>query len=101
MPLSMVVTRLSIHSVHHVSRGEHMLKFVTVSSALLLLSAAGAMNVQADPHERTLAVVMTNDPDANQLKVYDAETGALLQVLSTHGKGGVGDNARGVRQFKG
>ena len=78
-----------------------MLKFVTVSSALLLLSAAGVAHLQADTHDRALAVVMTNDPNANQIKVYDAETGALLQTLSTNGKGGAGNNARGVRQLNG
>ena len=66
------------------------MKFVTVSSAILLLSAAGVGNVQADTHDRTLAVVMTNDPNANQVKVYDATTGDLLQTLSTNGKGGAG-----------
>jgi ribosomal protein L19 len=78
-----------------------MLKFVTVSSAILLLSAAGVANIQAETHDRALAVVMTNDPNANQIKVYDAETGGLLQTLSTNGKGGAGNNARGVQQFKG
>jgi hypothetical protein len=44
---------------------------------------------------------MTNDPAANQFKVYDADSGVLLQTLSTRGKGGVGGNARGVRQYGG
>jgi hypothetical protein len=48
-----------------------------------------------------LAVIMTNDPMANQIKVYDVDTHVLLQTLSTHGKGGVGGNARGVRQYNG
>jgi hypothetical protein len=42
---------------------------------------------------------MTNNPDANEIQVYDVESGALVQTLSTHGKGGVGGNARGVKQF--
>ena len=50
---------------------------------------------------RTLVVTMTNDQDANQIKVYDAESHALLQTLSTHGKGGVGGNARGIKQYDG
>ena len=75
-----------------------MLKFATVSSAILLLSAAAVANIQAETHDHTLAVVMTNDPNTNQIKVYDAETGSLLQILSTNGKGGVGNNARGVQQ---
>jgi hypothetical protein len=78
-----------------------MFKFVTVSSAFLLLSAAGAAILQADGQDRTLAVVMTNDANANRIKVYDGNTGVLLQTLSTSGKGGVGDNARGVQQFNG
>src|SRR5215510_10080489 len=42
---------------------------------------------------------MTNDPNTNEIKVYDADSHALLQTLSTHGKGGVGGNARGIKQF--
>src|SRR5262245_49692494 len=79
-----------------------MPKFVTVLSAVLLPFAAGVANVLADTHERTLAVVTTTDPNADQVKVSDAKTGVLLQTLSTNGKGGgVGGNARGVQQFKG
>jgi hypothetical protein len=59
---------------------------------------AGATSARAEDRSRTLVVTMTNDPDVNQIKVYDAETHALLQTLSTHGKGGVGNNARGVNQ---
>ena len=44
---------------------------------------------------------MTNDPEVNQINVYRADTGALLQTLATHGKGGVAGNARGVRQLRG
>ena len=53
----------------------------------------------ADNPGATLAVVMTNDPMSNQIKVYDAGTRVLLQTLSTHGRGGVGGNARGVKQY--
>jgi hypothetical protein len=48
-----------------------------------------------------LAVIMTNDPMSNQIQVYDAATHVLLQTLPTHGKGGVGGNARGVKQYNG
>src|SRR3989442_9846269 len=58
-------------------------------------------SVQVDPGCPTVAVVMTNDPQANQIKVYDTRTQALLQTLSTQGKGGVGGNARGVKQLNG
>src|SRR5262249_31010807 len=49
--------------------------------------------------DAVLAVTMTNDPTDNQIKVYDAGSGALLQTLSTKGKGGVGGNARGIKQY--
>lgn len=61
--------------------------------------AAGTAGIHANSgHERTLVVTMTNDPNANQLRVYDAQSHVLLQTLSTHGKGGVGGNARGIKQ---
>jgi hypothetical protein len=44
---------------------------------------------------------MTNDPTTNQVKVYDTGSRALLQTLSTRGKGGAGGNARGVKQYRG
>ena len=44
---------------------------------------------------------MTNDPTANQIKVYDVDHHVLLQTLSTRGQGGVGGNARGVKQYEG
>src|SRR6202008_4567711 len=71
------------------------------SAVLFLIFATGLANVQAKRHDVTLAVTMTNDPMSNQIKVYDAGTNVLLQTLSTHGKGGVGGNARGVKQYNG
>ncbi len=71
------------------------------SAAVVLACAAGASAVGAEHHGRTLAVTMTNDPIENRIDVYDADTHALLQTLSTHGKGGAGGNARGVKQFGG
>jgi hypothetical protein len=70
---------------------------------LALVSAVVAFGAQpkAEHREPTLAIVMTNDPSANAIQVYDADTHALLQTLSTNGKGGVGGNARGVRQSGG
>jgi hypothetical protein len=67
----------------------------------VLVAATGVSADHGRRREATLAVVMTNDAAANQIKVYDAATQALLQTLSTHGKGGVGGNARGVRQYNG
>ena len=68
----------------------------------VLAGVAGGAGLQASGgHGRTLVITMTNDPDANQIRVYDAQNHALLQTLSTHGKGGVGGNARGIKQFDG
>jgi hypothetical protein len=64
--------------------------------------AAGGAGVHASGGDRrTLVVTMTNDPNANAIKVYDAESHALLQTLSTQGRGGVGGNARGIKQHDG
>jgi hypothetical protein len=64
--------------------------------------AAGGTGIRAaGGHEQTLVVTMTNDPTANQIHVYDAQSHVLLQTLSTHGQGGVGGNARGIRQYDG
>src|SRR2546426_5048245 len=71
------------------------------NTAALLILAASMASVHADQGGATLAVVMTNDPQANQIKVYDTRTQALLQTLSTQGAGGVGGNARGVKQLNG
>jgi hypothetical protein len=76
-------------------------KSVIALNAVLLLSAAGGATVHADHRGPTLAVVMTNDPHDNQIKVYNTETGSLLQVLSTNGSGGAAQNARGVKQYRG
>jgi hypothetical protein len=79
-----------------------MLKFRVLSAALAFLAiAAAAAGGQASGHRRTLVVTMTNDQNANEIKVYDAESHALVQTLSTHGKGGVGGNARGIKQYNG
>lgn len=79
-----------------------MSKVLTVFSiAAVMVAVSGAAVVRADQQERPLAVVMTNDPDSNQIKVYDAQNGALLQTLPTQGKGGAGGNARGVKQWGG
>jgi len=71
------------------------------SAAALLVCAAGVARVQAGHRAVTLAVIMTNDPMTNQINVYDVDTHALRQTLSTHGKGGVGGNARGIKQYNG
>ncbi len=76
------------------------LKALGTVATLLLVFAASSL-VRADRRERTLIVTMTNDPVTNQIKVYDADTRVLLQTLSTHGKGGVSGNARGVKQLDG
>ena len=77
-----------------------MLKFRVFSTALACLAiAAATAGVHASGHGRTLVVTMTNDQNSNEIKVYDAESHALLQTLSTHGKGGAGGNARGIKQY--
>src|SRR5439155_21208724 len=79
----------------------NMSKLVTSCSASLLVIAASVAVVRAEHHGLTLAVVMTNDPVSNQIKVYDAKTKVLLQTLSTQGKGGVAGHARGDKQYNG
>jgi hypothetical protein len=71
------------------------------SAAALLVLLTSTSTAFAENRGRTLAVTMTNDPSRNEVKVYDAATHVLLQTLSTHGKGGVGGNARGIRQSEG
>jgi hypothetical protein len=66
-----------------------------------LVVAARVAPIHASSQDRTLVVTMTNDPDANAIRVYDAGSHVLLQTLSTRGKGGVGGNARGIRQYGG
>jgi hypothetical protein len=79
-----------------------MSKRVALSAAaVVLMCVAGGSALRADHHDRTLAVTMTNDPVENRINVYDAETHALLQTLSTQGRGGAGGNARGVKQYGG
>jgi hypothetical protein len=74
---------------------------ISYSVAAVLMLTADASAIRAEHGGRTLVVTMTNDPIENRLNVYDAATQALLQSVSTHGKGGVGGNARGVKQFDG
>ena len=44
------------------------------NTAALLILAASMASVHADQRGTALAVVMTNDPQANQIKVYDTRT---------------------------
>ena len=74
------------------------LKSVCAAVACLVV-AASATRIHASGRERALVVTMTNDPDANQIRVYDADSHALLQTISTRGKGGAGGNARGIKQY--
>jgi hypothetical protein len=67
----------------------------------LLLIAVSSANVLAQGSQKILAITMTNDPDSNAVIVIDALTQARIQTLSTNGKGGVSNNARGVAQFDG
>jgi hypothetical protein len=78
-----------------------MSRLVRIGSATVFVFAAGMATLTADHRSATLAVTMTNDPVANQVKVYDVASRSLLQTLSTRGKGGAGNNARGVKQYGG
>ncbi len=78
-----------------------MFRWMTMCCTAVVVLAAGLSQVRAQPRDATLAVVMTNDATANQIKVYDAGTSKLLQTLSTQGQGAAGGNARGVRQLDG
>lgn len=77
-------------------------RLVTVGlvAAAMVSVAAGAV-IRASSPSAPLVVVMTNDAQNNQIQVYDGVSHALVQTISTHGKGGVGGNARGVRQYDG
>ena len=68
------------------------------AAAVAAMSVLGGV-LHADPHGSTVAVTMTNDAVANEIKVYDAQTQSLLQTLSTQGQGGAAGNARGIRQY--
>lgn len=79
-----------------------MCRWTLLKNVVALALVAGCVAARADqPNMSTLAVVMTNDAQVNQIKVYDARTKALVQTLATDGMGGVGGNARGVKQFEG
>ena len=74
---------------------------VLLTAASLFVLGAHGVSVKADAGASTLAITMTNDSVSNALQVYDTATRALLQTLPTQGQGGVGGNARGVRQYRG
>jgi hypothetical protein len=79
-----------------------MFRLKVVGAAVVCFAlAAGAARIHASGDDVTLVVTMTNDPETNQIKVYDANSRVLLQTLSTHGQGGVGGNARGIKQLDG
>src|SRR5215471_5393985 len=78
-----------------------MFRLKAIGAAVGVLAlAAGAARIYASGNDVTLVVTMTNNPDANEIKVYDADS-RVVQTLSTHGKGGVGGNARGIKQLGG
>jgi hypothetical protein len=85
----------------HVEMEHPMSQSRSARAALALLLAGWAVSARAEDHGRTLVVTMTNDPAANAVKVYDADTRALVQTLSTNGRGGVDGSARAVRQSGG
>ncbi len=72
-----------------------------ISMALTLAVGLWAAHLHANAADATFAVTMTNDPVANAIQVYDADTHAWLQTLATEGSGGASGNARGVKQYRG
>jgi hypothetical protein len=90
--------RVSVTFEENVMSRRHVL---SVFVAFLAIAGSSAGIHASGGHGRALVVTMTNDPDANQIRVYDSESHALLQTLSTHGKGGAAGNARGIRQHDG
>ena len=78
-----------------------MSKVTAVCTVAVLVGAVSTAIIRADQRRPTLAIVMTNDVVTNQIQVYDAATSALLQTLSTFGRGGVSGNARGVKELDG
>src|SRR2546422_7210743 len=71
------------------------------NTAALLILAASMASVHADQGGTTLSTLFPYTTLFRSIKVYDTRTQALLQTLSTQGKGGVGGNARGVKQLNG
>jgi hypothetical protein len=74
---------------------------VGVAASLL----AAGLAIASDADRGVLVLTSTNDPGANQLLVYQLETGAapalsLVQTLPTGGAGGASGNA-GILQMKG
>ncbi|HVS77667.1 MAG TPA: hypothetical protein VHE11_12085 [Steroidobacteraceae bacterium] len=74
---------------------------MTAAASLLL----AGMAVAGDRGRGVLVLTSTNDPGANQVLVYQLETGSapalsLVQTLPTGGRGGASNNA-GILQMKG
>jgi hypothetical protein len=96
------IDRGGAYAAKRATKGGNMSRLAGLfSAAALLVFTAALVSVQGEHRDVTLVVTMTNDPNGNQIKVYDAATRVLLQTLSTHGKGGVGGNARGIRAYQG
>jgi hypothetical protein len=78
----------------------HMKKtlFTLIAFAVFAISTG---LLAAQDHQKTLVITMTNNPDSNAIIVVDAKTNQRLQTISTGGKGGVSQNAGGVKQYDG
>jgi len=74
-------------------------RLLAVLSFALLITFAALLKAQ--DQQTTLVITMTNDPSSNKVIVVDAASHAVLQTLSTNGKGGVSGNARGVKEYDG
>ena len=71
--MSTPVDRLA-HVTRSVRRVEECARFTVACFAI----ATATTGIHASRHERTLVVTMTNDQDSNEIKVYDADSHALL-----------------------
>src|ERR1041385_5842432 len=63
--------------------------------SLALCFALIAIPGHTSPNRNTLVITSSNNATANALLAFDA-TGALVQTISTGGRGGVSGNAGGV-----
>ena len=75
---------------------------ILVAVAALLVLSVSVATLRAEHRDGPLVIVMTNDPDAEPDQgLRRRRRHVLLQTLSTRGKGGVGGNASGVKQYNG
>ena len=57
------------------------------SVVAVVIVAGGVSSAQPRQPGLTLAVIMTNDPTSNEIKVYDTSTNALVHEASSSTRG--------------